>query len=50
MPPGADKQARQQRLAAKLRENLRRRKKQADARKAGSERLPETPSEKGKDK
>jgi len=33
MPRGAQTDARQQRLAAKLRENLRRRKKQAEARK-----------------
>ena len=37
MPPGGDSQARQQRLAAKLRENLRRRKKQAEARKPKSD-------------
>ncbi len=33
MPRGGDKQTRQQRLAAKLRENLKRRKKQAAERK-----------------
>jgi len=48
MPRGGDSQARQQRLAAKLRENLRRRKKQAEARKADHDASPKDRSDRNR--
>jgi hypothetical protein len=48
MSRGAESGTRQQRLAAKLRENLRRRKKQAEARKPDHDPPPKNASDKAK--
>jgi hypothetical protein len=50
MPGDGKSEMRQQRLAAKLRENLRRRKKQAEARKTSHDPSPEQVPDKGKDR